>query len=66
MKILDLNRAHGCGNISRKMIQIFGESVALPLKLQFDIASKEKISRLMEISKCSFCLQKQKKANYEK
>ena len=55
MKILDLNKAHGCDNISRKMIQIFGESVALPLKLQFEIASKEKISRLMEISQCSFC-----------
>ena len=55
MKILDLNKAHGCDNISRKMIQIFGESVSLPLKLQFEIASKEKISRLMAISKCSFC-----------
>ena len=30
IKNIDLNKAHGCDNISIKMIQICGESIALP------------------------------------
>ena len=56
LKNLDLTKAHGCGNILIKMIQICGESVALLLKLLFDTALKEKKnSRHMKISKCSSC-----------
>ena len=56
IKNLDLTKAHGCGNILIKMIQICGESVALLLKLLFDTALKEKKnSRHMKISKCSSC-----------
>ena len=42
IKNIDLNKAHGCDNISIKMIQICGESIALPLKLLFETALKEK------------------------
>ena len=42
IKNLDSNKAHGCDNISIKMIQICGESIALPLKLLFETALKEK------------------------
>ena len=42
IKKLDSNKAHGCDNISIKMIQICGESIALPLKLLFETALKEK------------------------
>ena len=64
MKNLDSNKVHSCDNISIKMIQVFSESIALPLKLLFEITSKEKISGHMEISKCSFCSQRKKKKNY--
>ena len=46
------------------MIQVYGESTALPdlLKLLFETALKEKnFSRDMEISKCSSCSKKKKK-----
>ena len=42
IKNLDSNKAHTCGNISKKMIQICGGSIALPLKLLFETALKEK------------------------
>ena len=42
IKYLDSNKAHGCDNISIKMIQICGESIAFPLKLLFETALKEK------------------------
>ena len=42
IKYLDSNKAHGFDNISIKMIQICGESIALPLKLLFERALKEK------------------------
>ena len=42
IKNLDSNKAHGCDNISIKMIQICGKSVALPHKLLFERALKEK------------------------
>ena len=42
IKNLDSNKAHGCDNISIKMIQICGESIAFPLKLLFETALKEK------------------------
>ena len=42
IKNLDSNKAHGCDNISIKIIQICGESIALPLKLLFETALKEK------------------------
>ena len=42
IKNIDSNKAHGCDNISIKMIQICGESIALPLKLLFETALKEK------------------------
>ena len=42
IKNLDSIKAHGCDNISVKMIQICGESIALPLKLIFETALKEK------------------------
>ena len=42
IKNLDSNKAYGCDNISIKMIQICGESIALPLKLLFETALKEK------------------------
>ena len=42
IKTLDPRKAHGFGNISMKMTQICGESVALPLKLIFKTALKVK------------------------
>ena len=42
IKNLDSNKAHACGNISKKMIQICGGSIALPLKLLCETALKEK------------------------
>ena len=42
IKNLDSNKAHGCDNISIKIIQICDESIALPLKLLFERALKEK------------------------
>ena len=42
MENLELNKANGCDNISIKVIQIYGESIALPLKLLFETALKEK------------------------
>ena len=42
IKNIDLNKAHGCDSISIKMMQICGEPVALPLKLLFETALKEK------------------------
>ena len=41
IKNIDSNKAHGCDNISIKMIQICGESIALPLKLLFETGLKE-------------------------
>ena len=38
IKNLDSNEAHGCDYISINMIQICDESIALPLKLQFETA----------------------------
>ena len=37
-----MNKANGCDNISIKMIQICGESIALSFKLLFETALKEK------------------------
>ena len=42
IKNLDSNKAHGCDNILIKIIQICGKSIALPLKLPFKTAFKEK------------------------
>ena len=42
IKNLDSNKAYGCDNISIKMIQICGESIAFPLKLLLETALKEK------------------------
>ena len=42
VKNLDSNKAHGCDNISIKMKQSCGESIALPLKLLFETVLKEK------------------------
>ena len=39
---LDAEEAHGWDNISIKMIQIFGDPIALPLMLVFETALKEK------------------------
>ena len=60
IKNLDSNKAHGCDNISIKMIQICGESIALPLKLLFETALKEK--KFPDIWKLanSSCSQKRK------
>ena len=42
IKKLDSNKAHGSDNTSVKMIQIFGESITLPVKLSFETALKNK------------------------
>lgn len=42
VKNLDSNKAHGSDNTSVKVIQIFGESITLPLKLSFETALKNK------------------------
>ena len=42
IKTLDPRETHGLDNISIKMIQICGESIALPLKLIFETVLKEK------------------------
>ena len=42
IKYIDSNKVHGCGKIPIKMIQICGESIALPLKLLSETALKEK------------------------
>ena len=36
IKTLDSSKAHGCGNISIKMIKICGESITVPLKIIFE------------------------------
>ena len=40
IKTLDPRKGHGCNNISIKILQICGESIALPLKLIFEKALK--------------------------
>ena len=42
IKNLDSNKAHGCENISIKMIQISGELIALLFKLLFETTLKKK------------------------
>ena len=41
IKNLDPTKTHGFDNISIKMIQIFGESIAFPLKLIFKTTLKK-------------------------
>ena len=40
-KTLDLNKAHGCDNISIKMIKICSQSLTLPLKIIFEHSIKK-------------------------
>ena len=54
IKSLDSTKAHGCDNLSVRMIKMCSESITLPLKIIL-IAKKGKISRNMEKSKCSSC-----------
>ena len=42
IKSLDPTKAHGCDNLSIKMIQICKEGITLPLKLIFDQSQKER------------------------
>ena len=41
MKTLDPNKAHGCDNISIKMIKICSQSLILPLKIIFEHSLKK-------------------------
>ena len=41
IKILDPNKAHGCDNISIKMINICAQSLVLPLKIIFEHSLKK-------------------------
>ena len=61
IKNLDSNKAHGCDNISIKMIQICGESIALTFKLLFETALKEKTFPDIWKLANSSCSQKRKK-----
>ena len=42
IKSLDPTKAHGCDNLSIKMIQICKEVITIPLKLIFDQSHKER------------------------
>ena len=41
IKTLDPNKAHGCNNISIKMIKICSQSLILPLKIIFEHSLKK-------------------------
>ena len=49
IKTLYANKAHGCNNISIKMIKICSQSLILPLKIIFEESLKKK--KIPEISK---------------
>ena len=63
-KNLNSNKADGCDNISIKVIQIYGESIALSPKLLFKTALKEK--RLRDIWKLADVVPVQEKEEKEK
>ena len=50
IKTLDAKKAHDCDNSSVKTTQVCGEFVALPLRLIFKTALKEKIPDIWEIA----------------
>ena len=60
-KSLDPTKAHGCDNVSIKMILICNKVITIPLKLVFDQSLKKgKFFRQLESSKCSPCIQKRR------
>ena len=46
VKTLDPNKAHGCDNVSIKMIKICGQSFVLPLKIIFKHSFKGKFAEI--------------------
>ena len=60
IKSLDPTKAHGCDNVSIKMILICNKVITIPLKLVFDPLKKGKFFRQLESSKCSPCIQKRR------
>ena len=48
IKTLDARKAHGFDNISIKMTYICGASIALPFKIIFQTALKEKKFQILE------------------
>ena len=51
---LDPNKAHGCDNISIKMIKICSQSLILPLKIIFEHSLKKgNFPKIWKKSKCS-------------
>ena len=41
IKTLDPNKAHGCDNISTKMIKVCSQSLTLPLEIIFEHSMKK-------------------------